>query len=346
MKRFFVIPMAVVLLGGLILSVTVTPTPAAEKTIELSVTYHYPPGSVEDQNLQRWAKKVEEDSKGRLKFRIFGGAVLVNAFDTYSSIPKGVADIGVGFRYGVGAPFTDELFAMALMGTPNVATSTRVVDDLMKKYPEYYAKEWGDTKIMWMQADPASYLSTRSKPVRSPEDMKGLEIRTPIKPAVELVKAAGGKPVSMPLSDFVLGLQKGTVDGGLVGGLSLRSYKLVPPAKYFTDFGAYAAPTWYMVMNLDKWKSLPPDLQKVIEEDCAWGKRETVKMLDEQVEATKEWCIKQGLEILTLKPEERAKWVEFLGPIYLRLAAELDAKGYPATSAFKFAQERLAHYMK
>lgn len=56
----------------------------------------------------------------------------MGAFETYNSISKGVADIGVGFRYGVGCPFTDEIFAMALMGTPSVAVSTKVVEDCMK----------------------------------------------------------------------------------------------------------------------------------------------------------------------------------------------------------------------
>jgi TRAP-type C4-dicarboxylate transport system substrate-binding protein len=345
MKRFFLFIMISIVVNGLILGVYVPPAPA-QKPIELTMTYQYPPNSDKDLHLQRWAKKIEEDSKGRLRFRIFAGAVLVNAFETYSSIPKGVADIGFGPRYAVGAPFTDEIFAMALMGTPNVATSTLVVEDLMKKYPEYYAKEWGDTKILWLQADPSSNLFTRNKPIRTPEEVKGLELRAPIKPAVEAWKALGAKPVSMPLSDFVLGLQKGTVDGGTTTKGDIKSFKFPSVAKYFTDFALFACPTIFMVMNLNKWNALPPDLQKVIEDNSKWGKVETVKFLDEDTENSKEWAMKEGMEFLTLKPEEKKKWVDAIGPVYLKLAADLDAKGYPASSAFKFAQERLAHYMK
>ena len=337
--------MVVVWVGGLILGVCVTPAPA-QKPIELTMTYMYPPGSDKDLHIQRWAKKIEEDSKGRLKLRIYAGAVLVNAFETYSSIPKGVADIGFGPRYAIGAPFTDEIFAMALMGTPDVATSTLVVDDLMKKYPEYYAKEWGDTKILWLQADPSSNLFTRSKPIRVPEEIKGLELRAPIKPAVEAFKALGAKPVSMPLADFVLGLQKGTVDGGTTTKGDIKSFKFPSVAKYFTDFALFACPTIFMVMNVNKWNALPPDLQKVMEDNSNSGKRELVRFLDEDTESSKQWAIKQGMEFITLKPEEKKKWVEAIGPVYLKLATDLDAKGYPASSAFKFAQERLAHYTK
>ena len=132
MKRVFLTSMVVVFVGGLMLGVSATPA-RAQKPVELTMTYMYPAGYDTDLQLQRWAKKIEEDSKGRLKLKIYPGAVLVNAFEIYASIPKGVADIGFGPRYGIGAPFTDELFATALMGTPDGATSTLVVDDFMKK---------------------------------------------------------------------------------------------------------------------------------------------------------------------------------------------------------------------
>jgi TRAP-type C4-dicarboxylate transport system substrate-binding protein len=345
MKKFFMTSLVVVLGGAFMFGVCVTPAPA-QKPIELTMTYQYPPGSDKDLHVQRWAKKVEEDSKGRLKLRLYAGAVLVNAFETYTSIPKGVADIGFGPRYGVGSPFTDEMFSTALMGTPSVAISTMVVDDLMKKYPEYYEKEWGDTKILWLQADPSSNLFTRSKPIRTPEEVKGMELRAPIKPAVEAWKALGAKPVSMPLADFVLGLQKGTVDGGTTTKGDIRSFKFPSVAKYFTDFALFACPTIFMVMNKNKWNSLPPDLQKVMEDDAKWGKAETVKFLDADTENAQQWATKEGMQFITLTPAEKKKWVEAIGPVYLKLAADLDAKGYPASSAFKFAQERLAHYMK
>ena len=345
MKRFFVMSLVGVFIVGLILCVYATPAPA-QKPIELTMTYMYPSGTDTDLQLQRWAKKVEKDSKGRLKIKIYPGAVLVSAFEIYSSIPKGVADIGFGPRYGIGAPFTDELFAMVLMGTPDVATSTLVVKDLMKKYPEQYAKEWGDTKVLWIQADPSSNLFTRNKPIRTPEDIKGMELRAPIKPAVEAYKAMGAKAVGMPIADFVIGLQKGTVDGGTTTVKDIKSYKFTSVAKYFTEFALFTCPAIYMVMNKDKWKALPPDLQKVMDDNCKWGERELVKFLDDVTKSSKAWATKEGMEFITLKREERKKWVAALQPVYLRIAAELDAKGYPATEAFKYGQERLEHYMK
>jgi TRAP-type C4-dicarboxylate transport system substrate-binding protein len=341
MKKMIVFSMALVWLVGFMLGFSVPLAQAAEKAIELTMTYHFAPGSVEDQDLQRWARKVETDSKDRIKIKVLAGGVLAPAGETYSGISKGIADIGAGFRYGVGAPFTDELLSMAFMGTPNITVSTRVVEDLMKKYPEQYQKEWGDTKVLRMMADPASFLSTTKKLVRVPEDMQGLELRAPIRQAIELAKGVGAKPVSMPPSDYVLGVQKGTVDGGFAGGVTLRSFKLVPPIKYYLDFPFYTAPTWYMVMNLNKWNSLPADLKKVLEDASVWGKQETLNMNESEVKKAMEWYIQQGMQIITLTPQEKKKWEEYAMSRFMVVAKELDAKGYPASEALKYGQERL-----
>jgi TRAP-type C4-dicarboxylate transport system substrate-binding protein len=343
-KRFLLFTIIVGCFAISTLCIGISPSQAKD-VVELSITYHFPPGSTEDQIIQSWLKKGEELSNGKLKFKTYAGGVLVGAFDTYNSIPKGVADIGVGFRYGKGCPFTDEIFAMGLMGTPSVAVSTKVVEDLMAKYPDWYDKEWGDTKILYNMADPAVYLSTRDTPVRVPSDLKGLDIRASIKPQVALVKAAGGSPVSMPLSDFVLGLQKGVVEGGLVGGLSLRTFKVVPPLNYNTDFAVLAAPTSFAVMNIQKFESLSPDLQKAIMDMGAWAKQETMRVNDNQVVEAREWCKERGMEVLILTPEEKKTWVDFLTSVYLEIAKDFDAKGYPATEGFKYAQERLNYHM-
>ncbi|MBN2060969.1 MAG: TRAP transporter substrate-binding protein DctP [Deltaproteobacteria bacterium] len=343
-KEILVLTIAAVCLAFSALGIMAPPV-HAEKAIELSETHHFPPASMEDQIIQTWLKKGEELSNGKIKFKSYAGGVLVSAFETYNSISKGVADIGVGFRYGVGCPFTDEIFSMALMGTPSVAVSTKVVDDLMVKYADWYKKEWGDTRILYNIADPAVYLSTRDTPVRVPSDMKGIDIRASIKPQVELVKAGGGSPVNMPLSDFVLGLQKGVVKGGLIGGVSLRTFKVVPPLKYHTDFAVLACPTSFAVINIQKYDSLSPDLKKAIDDMGAFGKEETVRVNDEQVSEALKWCMDRGMENIIPTPEERNTWVQFLTDVYLKLAADMDAKGYPATEAFKYTQERLNYHM-
>ena len=342
MKRFFLIPMVVVFFSGLILSVYGAP---AEKTIELSLSHMYPPGSFEDKHLNRWAKKVEEESKGRLKFRIFPGGVLISAFETYSGVVKGVADIGASYRYDrKGAELTG-MVSECFAGVPDAVTGTRILDDVRKKFPEW-DKEWQAVKVLWAAADGPAAIVTKPRPVRTLEELKGLQLRVPVREAAEGLRALGGAPVGMPLADYVIALEKGTVDGGTMQKRAIQSYKIAPSAKYCTEMSLYNPSNWFTVMNLEKWKSLPPDLQKVIDDNCEWGKRDCAAMFDAGDKEGVEWAKKQGMEFIFLQPEEKKRWLAILGDAYGKLATGLDAKGYPATKVFSFIRERMEHYAK
>jgi hypothetical protein len=50
------------------------------------------------------------------------------------------------------------------------------------------------------------------------------------------------------------------------------------------------------------------------------------------------------MEFISLDTEEKKKWTAIREATYLRLAEEYDAKGYPATKAYRFVQDQLALY--
>ena len=57
-------------------------------------------------------------------------------------------------------------------------------------------------------------LTTKNKPVKTPDDMKGLKIRVPNAPlTVANMKAMGGNPTPMAFTEVYLSLSQGIVDG-------------------------------------------------------------------------------------------------------------------------------------
>ena len=100
-----------------------------------------------------------------------------------------------------------------------------------------------------------------------------------------------------------------------------------------------------MVMNLDKWNTLPKDLQKAFD-----------SVADEAVsEAGQLWTYgdKRGMdyaegspgghELIYLSDEEAARWIALLKPIRDAYVADLNAKGFPgeeiADEAGKIAEK-------
>jgi TRAP-type C4-dicarboxylate transport system substrate-binding protein len=344
MKRLFLIPMLVVFLTGLSLGVCPTPG-SAQKPIELRLSHMDPAGGWVDQVFHRWAEKMKDESKGRLTVRVIPGAVLVSAFDTYEGTEKGIADIGGSFRYSrKGAELTG-LISMFFAGIPNGAIGTRILDEIREKFPAYN-KEWQGPKELFVIAIGPANLVTKSKPLRTLEDLKGVQIRVPVREAAEMLTAMGGKPVGMPLSELLIALQKGTVDGASVQLYAIEEYKFAPTCKYCTLFSLYNPSNYFVVMNRDRWNSLPPDLQKIIDDSREWFKHEMVKAYDEGDKKGMEWAKKQGMEFITLSAQERKRGLSAIGPIQDRQAAELDAKGYPATAVLKFVREKMAEYIK
>ncbi len=344
MKRIFAIPMVVVFVSGLLLGVCAAPA-SAQKTIELKLSHMDPAGSKVDKVFHAWGKKIEKQSKGKLKIRIFPGAVLVNAFETYAGVEKGVADIGGSFRYSrKGAELTG-LISMFFAGIPDGATSTRVLDDIRKKFPAY-DKEWQETKELFVIAIGPANMITKSKPLRTLENIKGLQLRVPVREAAEMLKEMGGTPVGMPMAELLISLQKGTVDGATVQLYAIESFKLAPTAKYCTRFSLYNPSNYFVAMNWDRFKALSPDLQKIIDDSREQFKRDMVAAYDDGDKGAVAWCKKQGMEFITLKPEERKRWLNVIGPVQDRQAADLDAKGYPATEVLKFTRERMDAYIK
>jgi len=327
-KSWVFVPLVLFVVSGIYLNIGVVPAWA----MELRISHMAPAGSYYDRQITAWAKKIEEDSKGRLTFRIFPGGTLIGPFVTYEGIEKGVADIGASYRYSrAGAELTGML-SMFLAGLPDAKTASRITSEVWKKFPEF-SKEWQSVKVLWTHASGPAVVAT-TKPVRVMADLKGLSLRSPVPEASDALKELGGTPVSMTSADMVIGIQKGTVHGGLVFKEAIESFKL--PVKYVTEFGMYCSSNWFMVMNWDSWKKIPPDLQKIIDESLEWARSESIKAFDAADASAVVYAKGQGVEFIKLAPAEEAAWFAKVEACYRKHAAALDAKGYPATKVLEF----------
>lgn len=315
---------SLVIIGG--------PQKATAKTFELSLSHMSPAGSMYDKQLTAWAKKVESDSNGRLRFRIFPGATLINPFETYNGVEKGIADLGSSYRYSrAGAELTG-ITSMFLAGLPDAATGSRIMVEVWKKFPEF-AKEWESVKVIYTNASGPAVVATTT-PIRKMADFKGVSLRVPVPEAADALKELGGASVNISSADMVIGMQKGTVQGGLVFKEAIESFKL--PVKYVTEFGMYESCNWFLVMNWNSWNKLPADLQKIIDDNADWGRSESIKAFDAADASAKAYAQSRGVEFIKLDPAEEAAWFAKVDAVNRKHAAILDAKGYPATKVLEF----------
>jgi tripartite ATP-independent transporter DctP family solute receptor len=108
------------------------------------------------------------------------------------------------------------------------------------------------------------HVTNSKHPIQTPDDLKGIKIRTtPNKAHIEAFRLWGANPVPMAFTELYLALQTGTVDGQENPINNIYANRMYEVQKYLSLTGhAYTASI--MAMNLKKFNSLAPDLQKAL----------------------------------------------------------------------------------
>jgi TRAP-type C4-dicarboxylate transport system substrate-binding protein len=123
-----------------------------------------------------------------------------------------------------------------------------------------------------------------NKPIRTPEDLKGMRIRTPPAPIwQESVRALGATPVAMAFGDMYPALQQKAMDGvELV-------YNNIPAGRFYEVLKYVSETRHIMLVNYEvissKWfNALPADYQKILVEECEKAGIGTSKLIMDKLE--------------------------------------------------------------
>jgi len=109
-------------------------------------------------------------------------------------------------------------------------------------------------------------MMVNKRPIVTPEDMKGLTIRVQESPTyVAMMKAMGANPVPMAYVEVYLAMKQGTIDGMELPSFTFTSDKFQEVTKYYSlTRHSYPPIAWFM--NLKKYRALPADIQKIVDE--------------------------------------------------------------------------------
>jgi len=130
------------------------------------------------------------------------------------------------------------------------------------------------------------------QPLRNPEEMKGKKVRVP--PNImwkETIQAMGGAPTPLEWAEVYTGLAQKVVDAAEAPLSTLLGSRLYEVAKVITLTAHFKAITG-MVIGEKFFQTLPPDVQKILEEEAVRAGDEMAAMTlakqDEFMKALKE----------------------------------------------------------
>jgi len=300
------------------------PAPAPEEPITLKFADFTPATMFPGQGIQRWIEEVEKRTNGKVEVEYFPGGSLLESRGMFDGVESGIAECGMSFMTYEPGRFP----LMAANDLPVGYTSAKQASRVaMELYLEFQPEELDYWKVLWLDTCSPMYYSTID-PIRTLEDIEGMELRVSGS-LVPFVNAMGGSGVGMPMSELPEALQKGVVKGYVSSLEVLMDFKFAEIVKYVADYPVCLS-TAANVMNWDTWNSLPPDVQKVIDDLSIESAEWTGNYIDEQSAKSLEWAKKeQGLQVITLTPAEKALWDAILEPFIDQYIKDTEAKGLP-----------------
>ena len=295
---------------------------------------------------ERIADLVEEMSNGQMKITVFGAEEQVPAFGVFDAVSSGSHQMGhSGGYFWKGKVPAAQFFTSVPFGlTADEINAWVNRGGGLELWREIYAP-------FNIYPIPAGNTGTQmfgwfNKEINSLEDIKGLKMRIP-GIGGEVLKEAGGIPVTLPGGELFTALQTGVIDATeWVGPYNDLTFGFHQAAKYYYYPGWHEpGPMLELLINKDAWDSLPKHLQVIIE---TASKAVNQDMLDEYLaknnQALTELVNVHGVELRKLPDDVIEEFRKISNKILNDLSEEDEVIAEVYSSYLKFKKDVSAYH--
>ncbi len=293
--------------GAVILLTGVTgQSHAASDPIKLVMVGAWPPGvsSAADIGI-KYKDTVNELSGGRLVIEFKGAKEVIPTFDQPEALVRGVFDIWYGApNYWAGIVPGGYFTELSPYEIPDNGPGSEVFDFAVKMFEKHGVRYLGHFSG---ELDTGNHFMYTQKEISGIKDLKGMKVRVP--PLTRFfVEGIGAEPVTLPPGEIYLALERGTVEGftwPYYDGFTNFGWQEV--SKYVVDHPLYRDGI-SINMNLDKWNSLPEDLQKVMLEATRKTQAWSVGWVSAFQATQLAGMQAGGMKVIKFSPEEAKLW--------------------------------------
>ncbi|QLF68730.1 TRAP transporter substrate-binding protein DctP [Peteryoungia desertarenae] len=264
---------------------------------------------------------VENASNGAIAVELFIGTQLcATGEECLQGVADGSIDIYISTSGGAAGlfPYIQVLDLPYLMSDDRVA-ETVLTGNFTRQLRERALAD-SDNKIRLMTIGNTggwrNYANTQ-RTVKSPDDLKGLKMRTvPADLPQQVATAVGAAPTPIPWPELFTSLQTGVVEGTANGITDIMSMKF-PDAglKYLTlDGHSYMGAFWWM--SNDRFQSLSPEQKQIVVDGFAALQQATFASPKRKEIAAYQDFLKAGGEIYVPTAEEKAAFQAAVAPVF------------------------------
>jgi TRAP-type C4-dicarboxylate transport system substrate-binding protein len=290
-----------------------------------------------------WEEMVTERTRGRIRWEHYVDGLLHGALDGFKAIESGITDYthcyatyqpgSFHLTHGLQLPF---LF-------PNPGVASLVSEEL---YPTYLKEEYERMGAYLAHCDVTTAYDFISKvPVRTPEDIRGMKVRSTGGLMAEIIREVGAIPIVIAAAETYTAFQRGIIDAVALGGPDMVAYRLYETGTHYLQIGLTHTVLQY-ALNPRTFDSLPGDLKVDLYNLFRFrGQIAHRNYYGSGALATSlQRLSDEGIEILEPTPDERQAWVDACRPLEQRFIEENEERGLPAEAFVREAKVRSASY--
>ena len=308
--------------GAIALPVAVAGARAiAQAPTTLKISHQFPGGTIDsgdfrDRLVRKFAADVEKRTNGALKFDIYPNASLVKVNSQFSALRRGALDLSlVPISYSGGeVPETNIGLLPALVPSYEVGSKWKNAE--VGKFLSQVLAEKGVIFVTWIWQ--AGGVASRTKPLVTPDDAKGMKVRGGSREMDMMFKEAGSSVLSLPSNEIYAAMQTGAMDAALTSSTSLISFRLEEVSKGLTT--GRSKSYWFMLepllMSKQIFDKLPKAQQDAIMQVGAELEKFAVDSAKADDEAVAAVYVKAGAKVADLDEATLAKWQVLAKPIW------------------------------
>ena len=282
---------------------------------------------------QQFCDEIKKRTNGRVEIFHYPGGTLTATNKVFNGVVTGISDLGMSqIGYNRGRFPVTEIQDLPL-GFPSGYVSTQVINDF---YNKFRPKEWDSVHVLHFHNPGTNVFQLVNKPVRKLEDLKGLKLRATARQG-DILKALGAVPVPLEMADLYESMRRNVIDGNYGGIQQTKGWRMAEVIKYVTaSWKLGSVYTFYVIMNKDKWNSLPDDIKQIFTAVAA-EYREKYAVANNEIDIEgRDLCLAKGVEIISLTDAESRRWIKAVEPVIEDYKKDLTSKGYSLAQADEF----------
>ena len=272
---------------------------ALAQTYTLRFNHVLGPNHPHHAGFQAWAERVAQRTGGDLRILVFHSSQLGIEEDIIEQLRQGIP-LGQNTD---GARLGNYVKELGVFSGPYFVEDYASVERLaslpvVQGWVERLARQYGIRVLCFNWVQGYRHFMT-NKPVRRPEDLRGLRIRTPPAPVwQESVRALGATPVALPFGEIYSALQQRAIDGAELVYANIPDMSLWEVLRYVNETKHFLLIN-FQVVGEAWYQRLPANYRQILREECVRAGRETSMRIQQEEARIKQLVQQRGMTIVS-----------------------------------------------